>query len=571
MEDMALLNLAIATLTLDQKNIIFSLVILLSGWVCHDRIMKTLICLLLTTGAVSAQVADTIYHNGKCVTVDGKFRIVSALAVKDDRIMAVDEFAKLKPVTGPNTKLVDLNDRTVIPGLIDNHLHFLRDALRWKQQTRIDGITSRAKALEVIAAKAKASPAGQWVFVLGGWSEDQFADQSGGFTKEELDSAAPANPVMIQKSYMAAYTNSLAEQALGGSSSQGGGRMRKSKGKGGSGGDSGARGVINSALDRFLPEPAETEALQNIRDFSHVLNALGLTTVYDVGRDSDGPIGLCAQLAASKQATLRIFHTLRYSANDPSEADAAVSLIQRSKPRQNDVWAGLIGIGEHTYGPIHDSTMRFTRYSAEELAPFERIAAAAALGGWHIHDHAMQDSTINAYMDIFERVAQKGSIARWTLAHCDLISPQSIARAKQLGLTLAIHNKTAKPAGRDGDSPPLKAIQDSGIVWGLGSDGGVVAPINPFSTLWWAVTGRIFPDRVAIEQPVTREQALIAHTRSNAYLLFKEQDIGSLEVGKLADFLVLDRDYLTVPAQEIKDIRPLLTVIGGKVVYGKGR
>ena len=533
--------------------------------------MKALLFLALAT-ALSAQTADTIYHNAKFVTVDGAFRVVSGLAVKGDRILAADDIAKLKPLAGPQTKLVDLKGRTVIPGLIDNHLHFLRDALRWKQQTRIDGITSRAKALEIIAAKAKTSPEGQWVFVLGGWSEDQFADQPGGFTKTELDAAAPKNPVLIQKSYMAAYTNTLADAALGGSSGQNSGGMRKGKGKGKSGGsmgggDSGARSVINSALDRFLPEPSENEALQNIRDFSSVLNSLGLTTVYDVGRNTDGPIELCAKLATQNQATLRVFHTLRYSANDPAQADEAVALIQRSKPLQTDAWSGLVGIGEHTYGPIHDSTMRLTRYSAEDLAPFEKIAAAAAAGGWHIHDHAMQDSTITAYMDVFERVAAQGSVARWTLAHCDTITPSSIARAKQLGLTLAIHNKTAKPAGRDGDSPPLKAIQDSGIVWGLGSDGGVVAPINPFTTLWWATTGKIFPDRVAIQQPVTREQALIAHTRANAYLLFKEKDLGSLETGKLADFLVLDRDYLTVNADEIKDIRPAMTVVGGKVVH----
>lgn len=525
-------------------------------------------------GSLRAEPADTIYHNAKIVTVDAGFRIVSGLAVKGDRILAADDIASLEPLAGPGTKLVDLQGRTVIPGLIDNHLHFLRDALRWRHQTRIDGITSRARALEVIAAKANASAAGEWVFVLGGWSEDQFADQAGGFTREELDAAAPRNPVLIQKSYMAAYTNTLADEALaaagsgttGGKGKGKGGGMRKGGG-GGGGGDSGARTVINRALNRYLPEPDEAEALENLAAFSGVLNAMGLTTVYDVGRDTDGPIELCAKLAAEGRASLRVFHTLRYSANDPAEADAAIEVIQRSRPRQGDAWSGVIGLGEHLYNPIHDSTMRLSRYTAEELAPFEKIAAAAAAGGWHVHDHAMQDSTISAYLDIFERVAPLGSIDRWTLAHCDLISPANIARAKQLGLTLAIHNKTAKPAGRDGDSPPLKAIQESGIVWGLGSDGGVVAPVNPFTTLWWATTGRIFPDRVAIREPVTREQALIAHTRSNAWLLFKERELGSLEPGKLADFLVLDRDYLTVPEAEIREIRPVMTVVGGRVVH----
>ena len=148
-----------------------------------------------------------------------------------------------------------------------------------------------------------------------------------------------------------------------------------------------------------------------------------------------------------------------------------------------------------------------------------------------------------------------------------MISMQSLERAKKLGLTIAVHNHTVKPGGRDGDSPPVKAIQDSGIVWGLGSDGGVVAPINPFSTLWWVVTGKIYPDRKVQQGVISREQALIAHTRSNAFLLFKEKDLGSLEPGKLADFLVLDRDYLTVPEDDILKLHPILTVVGGKVVF----
>ena len=546
--------------------------------------LRFALALVVSPCALLAQTADTIYHNARFVTVDAGFRIVSGLAVKDGRILAVADTAELKPLAGPQTQLIDLGGRTVIPGLIDNHFHFLRDALRWQWQTRIDGITRRADALAKIAAKAAASPPGEWVFVLGGWTEDQFADQPGPFTREELDRAAPENPVLVQKSYTAAYLNSRAESALNGGTRSGPGGMRKGggtgrseggspRGQGGGGmrqsGGGGAREVINNALNRFLPEPDPATAKTGIRDLSAVLNGLGLTTVYDVGRDSDGPIELCAELAAEGSATLRVFHTLRYSANDATEASDAAALIQRSMPRQNNDWSGVIGLGEHLYNPIHDSTMRLVRYSNTEFAPFAQIAAAAAAKGWHVHDHAMQDTTLNAYMDIFERLQREGgSTDRWTLAHCDNITPTSIARAKSLGLTLAIHNKTAKPAGRDGDSPPLRAIQDSGIVWGLGSDAGVVAPMNPFFTLWWAVTGKIFPDQIALREPISREAALIAHTRSNAFLLFKENDLGSLEKGKLADFVVLDRDYLTVPADEIRDIQPVLTVVGGKVVHG---
>jgi predicted amidohydrolase YtcJ len=538
--------------------------------------LHSILLSLFTSLLGAAEYADVIYHNAKVVTVDADFRIVNGLAVRGSRILAADTMDKLKPLAGPNTRLVDLEGRTVIPGLIDNHLHFIRDALRWQHQTRLDGITSRKEALAAISTKAAASAPGDWVFVLGGWSEDQFADQAGGFSREELDAAAPKNPVFIQKSYMATYMNSLAEQQLGSetttsqTSVRSGGMMKgKGKGmrKGGGGGDSGARSTINAALNRYLPEPSKSQALQGIKDFSQHLNRLGLTTVYDVGRETDGPVEYCAELAQAQQATLRVFHTLRYTANDATEASTAAATIQQTKPLQCTDWTGLIGIGEHTYGPIHDSTMRFTRYTAEELQPFELIATAAAAGGWHIHDHAMQDSTITAYMDTFERIQKQHPTPRWTLAHCDNISPSSIARAKTLGLTLAIHNKTAKPAGREADSPPIRAIQESGIIWGLGSDGGVVAPLNPFLTLWWVVTGKILPNQQALQGTVSREQALIAHTRSNAYLLFKEKDLGSLEVGKLADFLVLDKDYLSLPADQLRYLRPVLTVVGGKTVY----
>ncbi len=118
------------------------------------------------------------------------------------------------------------------------------------------------------------------------------------------------------------------------------------------------------------------------------------------------------------------------------------------------------------------------------------------------------------------------------------------------------------------DMPPLRMIQDSGIPWGLGSDATAVTPSNPFYTLWWAVTGKMIGGKQVLKQTITREEALIAHTRSNAPFLFQEANLGSLTPGKYADLLVLDRDYLTVPSDEIKDIKPVLTMVGGKIVYG---
>ena len=718
---------------------------------------------VLFAATAMGQQPDTIFYNGKILTTDAEFSIVEAVSMSKGRFTSVGKSSDLLNQAGPNTEKVDLKGKTVIPGLIDNHMHYMRGASRWRFEARIDGVTSRAEALKIIGDKAKEAGPGKWVFVLGGWSEQQFADNAGGFTKEELDSVAPQNPVFLQKSYSRAYMNTLAEQAIGNSSS-GSGRMTggrssgggsnqsqgnrskgnsgkskggKSKGssgarttinkalafiperseadrvddiayfnsylnrlglttvydvgrgsdgnfdpvktlaesdnltmrvyhtlryqaynpqevdgaiqlissskplecddwfgliglgehiysplhdstmrssffdraiwgqferlvtaaasggwhihehqsqgnrsKGNSGkskggkskGSSGARTTINKAL-AFIPERSEADRVDDIAYFNSYLNRLGLTTVYDVGRGSDGNFDPVKTLAESDNLTMRVYHTLRYQAYNPQEVDGAIQLISSSKPLECDDWFGLIGLGEHIYSPLHDSTMRSSFFDRAIWGQFERLVTAAASGGWHIHEHAQQDTTAEGIIDIAERLNGKYPMKdlRWTVAHCDLMSEASINRAKQLGLTLAVHNKTAKPVVEGQDSPPIASMQESGIVWGLGSDGTVVSTINPFHTLWWVTSGKVFPNQVSIKNPVSRKDALIAHTRSNAYMMFKEKDLGTIEAGKLADMVVLDQDYLTIPVDEIRNIKALMTVVGGKKVYSAVR
>ena len=556
-------------------------------------ILLVLVCLGVSVPVVNAQQPDHVFLNGKILTVDADFSVVEAIAVVDGRISAVGTSANIRQLAGSGTTQIDLKGRTVIPGLIDNHMHYMRGASRWQFEARIDGVTSRKKALEIISNKAKQAGPGEWVFVLGGWSEQQFADAPGGFTTEELDAAAPDNPVFVQKSYSRTYMNSLAEKELSqsggtsGGNTGGGNRSNRQRNTGNSrrstgltqGNESqqgrsssrrsrGARTVINQAT-RFVPARSDEQRVDDVSYFNSVLNRHGLTTVYDVGRASDGNFDPVQTLASNGDLTLRVFHSLRYQANDPLEASEAVRMIKSSKPRSGDHWFGLIGIGEHTYNPLHDSSMRQSFYGDDVWAQFDKLAITAAEGGWHIHEHAQRDSTAARMLDIAERInkAHPMKDLRWTIAHCDLISRESIERAKKLGMTLAIHNKTAKPAVDDRDSPPVSWMEESGIVWGLGSDSTVVSTINPFHSLWWVTSGKVFPNKISIRTPVSRQAALVAHTRSNAFLMFKESDLGSLEVGKWADLVVLDRDYMTVAVDEIRDIKPVKTIIGGKIVY----
>ena len=166
---------------------------------------------------------------------------------------------------------------------------------------------------------------------------------------------------------------------------------------------------------------------------------------------------------------------------------------------------------------------------------------------------------------------------RWSFAHVRQLSDDDIGRMKKLGMAALVHSQSTisgqilQRVHGDAafDQPPVRQVQDSGIAWGLGSDSNGAAPSNPFYTLWWAVTGNMLGGKPALRQAqtITREQALIAHTRNNAYFVFREGDLGSLQPGKYADLLVLNRDYLKVPAGEIKDLKPLMTMVGGKVVY----
>jgi len=213
----------------------------------------------------------------------------------------------------------------------------------------------------------------------------------------------------------------------------------------------------------------------------------------------------------------------------------------------------------------------------EQLEQWRRMAMGIAAAGLPLHVHAELHDTIDAFLDQIEAVNKEHPIKnlRWVLAHINQINESQIERMKKLGMYAAVHpwaviNGAVMHDGfGDGayDMPPLRTLQDSGIVWGLGTDGTAANQTLPFVTLYFAVTGKMVGGVKVNRQTIGREDALIAHTRKNAYLVFQENNLGSIQPGKLADLLVLDRDYLTVPADQIRDIKPVMTMVGGRIVY----
>jgi predicted amidohydrolase YtcJ len=206
-----------------------------------------------------------------------------------------------------------------------------------------------------------------------------------------------------------------------------------------------------------------------------------------------------------------------------------------------------------------------------------RIAHAVAEGGMFLNAHVEMENAIDAYLAEYEALNKVEPIKglRWAFSHLDQVTEAQLERMKRLGMYAGLHSRPLIQGAlmhevhgeRAWDMPPFRRVQESGIVWGLGSDATAVTTSNPFYTLWFAVTGRMIGGRKVNRQTVTRAQALIAHTRSNAYFLFQEDNLGSIQPGKYADLVVLDRDYFAVSADQIKEIKPLMTMVGGKIVY----
>ena len=287
---------------------------------------------------------------------------------------------------------------------------------------------------------------------------------------------------------------------------------------------------------------------------------------------------LVTPLRAEGRLNVRVFCISGAAAGNPGAVDRSIQQLAGMKLFQGDSYIDNVAFGESVYSPLHDPMFALkSDPRPEQLEQWRKMAMAIAQAGLPLHVHAELSGTIDAFLDQIEAVNKEYPIKnlRWVLAHVNQINASELERMKKLGMYAAVHpwaviNGAIMQEGfGDGayDMPPLSTIQNSGIVWGLGTDGTAANQTLPFTTLSFAVTGKMAGGMKVNRQTISREDALIAHTRKNAYFVFQEDSLGSIQAGKLADLVVLDRDYLTVPADQIKGIRPVLTVVGGRIVY----
>jgi predicted amidohydrolase YtcJ len=525
-------------------------------------VLFVIVVFVVVAGAQQAPPADLILTNAKVITVDERFTIAQAVAVRGDRIVAVGTNQEIGALAGPATRRIDARGRAVIPGLIDNHMHLLRFGTTWQHEVRWDGVETRREALDLLRARAAATPRGQWIYTLGGWAIEQFADDSRPFTVAELDKVAPEHPVLLQASYYEAYLNTRALQTLGVADKFANGRVP----------EDGFRALV-ARLPAMTPPEVETSTRAMLGD----LNRMGLTAFGSAGCEAD-VLPIYRRMADERSLSVRVFCITGQGAGTPEQVDQALPRIAQMKLFQGDAWVDHVTYGESVYGPLHDPMfLRRSTPTPEQLTQWRRLATEVAKAGMPLHVHANLTNTIDAFLDQIEAINKEYAVRnlRWALAHANQLNATHLARMQRLGIYAAVHPWAVINGGINRrvfgdealDMAPLATLQRSGVTWGIGSDGSRANQIRPFTTLWWAVTGKMVGGAKVLRQTIGREDALIAHTRKNAYFIFQEDNLGSLQVGKLADLLVLDRDYLTVPADQIKDIRPVLTMVGGRVVY----
>jgi predicted amidohydrolase YtcJ len=545
----------------------------------HISIAAVVVAIFSATPSF-AQQPDTVLVNAKIVTVDGAGSTREALAIRDGRIVALGTSAEIRRLAGNATRVVDLQGRTVIPGLIDSHMHAIRAAQFFATEVNWTGASSLQEALARMNEAARARP-GAWLIVAGGWTERQFKEARRP-TQAELQAAASGNPAYVQLGYQWAVMTDAAWKALKIASDAdlpAGAKFERDASGGTTGAVTGPQAAIVALFDR-LPKPTYEQKVEGTLKFFHELNRLGMTGVVDPGGNNLTAADYEALLDVwhRRQMTVRVAYAL-CSQTTGSEFEELKQLTQLLPMRFGDDMLRFNGIGERITTAMYNNE----RPTDADKERFYEVALWAAQRGMALTIHWSRDASVDHLLSVFERVNARVPIAplRWSIAHLDDASEQTLKRMKALGVGWTMQDAMyfggdgfLQQRGRDVGlrTPPLETARRVGVVVGAGTDAHRVASYNPFTALQWLLDGKSVagtPLRGPAETP-GRLDALRMYTTGSAWFSFDDDVRGSLEVGKLADLAVLSKDYMTVPVEQIGSLESVLTMVGGRVVYASG-
>lgn len=528
---------------------------------------------------ISSPAPDTILFNGKLVVYDGA--PAQALAVRNGKITAIGNASKIRALAGASTRVIDLGGRTVIPGLIDSHIHAIRASLSYTTEVHWFGVRTINEALARIHTAAQNAPQGSWLIVAGGWSDRQFREDRRP-TQAEIAAAAPAHHVYIQLLYSNVLLDPGGADALGITAKpQLAARLTIERDKEGrpTGWLAGDNRAI-SDLFNLLPRPGYEQKLEGTRAFFRALNSMGITGVndpggYNIEMPDYQPL---YQIWREGGLTLRVRYSLSAPRRD-HELEDFKKLTQPLPMGFGDEWLRFNGIGENvTWG--HYNNDNPTDAQKEQLTAVLRWAVARSMTAtFHWHN----DRPIHHLLDVIERVNAETPLAklRWSIAHLNDASPATLKRLQKMGMGWLVQNafyfRGEAFLGQRGAAvarlvPPLVSALRLPLPLGGGTDAHRVMGPNPFVALQWMLDGKTISG-VAMRTPAelpTRLEALRIYTQGSAWFSFEENERGALAVGRLADLAVLNRDYLSVPLDEIGGTVSLLTMVGGRIVYADG-
>ena len=519
-----------------------------------NKVTRWLLLLVCVCGTkVSAQENNLFLTNGNILTLDENDSVVNSVLVGNGRIAALGN--DLQAPDGVQT--VDLDGRTMIPGLMDSHVHFIRHGLRPGYDMReIESVRSIAELQTALADKAKTIPAGALITVVGGWAPIQLAENRFP-TRAELDEALPNNPVYI---HYRAYGPAIANTAGMALFAEGGIEIAET-------GMVETREEAVAAYDYLKSRQTPEQRQRSTKSIMSYVNSLGMTAVID-GAGTNRP-GAQLLLPAfdydpilavwkNREMTVRVrpmFMSWDLEVGDGSGTSEVEERVRNSFMGHGDDMFRVAGLGEHT---VNDS----------QSVQFYNATALAARRGWLLQEHSGTKEENDYHIQAFEAANEIAPIAdlHWSLTHVHEIEQDILDRLIAMGAGVTLQNQRFYSTDRAG--PPFRLIVDSGIPVGGGTDSTVGHPMNPWYSIYYMATGKnVLGVEINADQKITRLEALKLYTIGSAWFSHDENDLGTIEVGKHADFAVLSDDFLTVPEDEILNLNSVLTIVGGKVVH----
>lgn len=530
---------------------------------------------------------DTILHNAKIAT-NGVPSFVQAVAIEAGKISAVGKDDEVLRLRTKETKVIDGKGRTVIPGLNDSHMHPIRGGLNYNMELRWDGVPSLADALRMLKEQAARTPPPQWVRVVGGWTEFQFAERRMP-TLDEINEAAPDTPVFVLHLYDRALLNRAALHVVGYDKSApdfpAGEVQRDSRGN-----PTGLliakpnANILYATLARG-PKLSRQDQLNSSRLFFRELNRFGITSAIDAGggfQNYPDDYGVVSELHRNGELSVRLAYNL-FTQRPKQELQDFQNWTKITKPGDGDDFYHVNGAGEMLVFSAAD--FEDFLQPRPDMVPVMESELKSVVGHlvenrWPFRLHTTYNETIERALNVYEEVNREIPFdgLHWFFDHCETITDRNIERVKALGGGIAVQDRMAFQgeyfverygAQQAKRTPPIRRMLEMSVPVGAGTDATRVSSYNPFLSLYWLITGKtigglsLYPK----ENRFDREEALKLYTLGSSWFSAEEGKKGTLAPGQLADLAVLSADYFSIPEEEIKRLESVLTVVGGKVFY----